>query len=230
MEVIKIDEKTYRIEDGFVRFFLLEGTKKALLIDTGMTTVNAKEIACSITKLPVVLLNTHADPDHVGGNKGFECFYMNVAEEENFRRNGNDYGKIIPVTENTVIDLGDRPLKIIDVPGHTPGSIAVLDVNNRVLIGGDSVQDGDIYMFGKMRNINNYILSMKHLLEYENEFDTVYPSHGTFPVGKELIGKLVCGAEEIASGKAKGTLKDMFGNKVMLYRFDFAGFLCDVKQ
>ena len=41
--------------------FLLVGTEKALLIDSGMNTLNAKQIAESITKLPIILLNTHAD-------------------------------------------------------------------------------------------------------------------------------------------------------------------------
>ena len=44
-DIIKIDEKTYRIEDGMVRFFLLIGEKKALLIDSGMNTPDAKKIA-----------------------------------------------------------------------------------------------------------------------------------------------------------------------------------------
>ena len=43
---------------------------------------------------------------------------------------------MIPLKEGDIIDLGDRPLEIIDNPGHTPGSIAILDVKNRVLIGG----------------------------------------------------------------------------------------------
>ena len=53
------------------------------------------------------------------------------------------------MTQGDIIDLGDRPLKIIDIPGHTPGSIAILDVKNRVLISGDSV-DGNaatLYQF-----------------------------------------------------------------------------------
>lgn len=229
MEIIKITENTYRIEDGFVRFFLLEGTEKALLIDTGMTTVNAREIAESITSLPLELINTHADPDHIGGNRGFNKFYMNPDEEENFRFHGNSSGTIIPVNENFIIDLGDRPLKIIEIPGHTPGSIGILDIKNRILIGGDSVQNGDIFMFGPMRNIDKYVSSMKHLLEFENEFDTIYPSHGTFPVQKDLIGKLIEGAQNIISKKANGNQIEMHGNKVMLYKFDFAGFLCDLK-
>ena len=64
-DIIKIDEKTYRIEDGMVRFFLLLGEKKALLIDSGMNTPEAKEIAESITSLSLELLNTHADRDHI---------------------------------------------------------------------------------------------------------------------------------------------------------------------
>ena len=35
--VIRIDETTYRLEDGFVRAFLLSGSGKAILIDTGDT-------------------------------------------------------------------------------------------------------------------------------------------------------------------------------------------------
>lgn len=227
MEIIKINENTWRIEDDFVRFFLMEGTEKALLVDTGMTTVNAKEIAQSITNLPLELINTHADPDHVGGNKGFEKFYMSAAEEENLRSHGNDFGKIEAVKEGDVIELGNRPVKIIDIPGHTPGSIALLDVKNRVLIGGDSVQNGDIFMFGPMRNITKYISSMKHLKEYDDAFDEVYPSHGTFPVKKDLIDKLISAAEDITKGKASGNQIEMFGNKVMLYKFEIAGFLCE---
>lgn len=226
MEIVKINQDTYRIEDGFVRFFLLEGTEKALLIDTGMTTENAREIAESITKLPLELLNTHADPDHIGGNKGFENFYMSPMEEENFRMHGGK-GNIVPVKEGDVIELGNRSLKIIDLPGHTPGSIGILDMKNRVLIGGDSVQDGDIFMFGPMRNISKYISSMKHLKDFTCDFDTVYPSHGKFPVTKELVDKLIQGASEIVEGNAEGKQIDMFGNKVLHYRFEYAGFFCD---
>ena len=38
-EIIRINEDTVRIEDGGGRFFLLEGTEKALLIDTGMNNI-----------------------------------------------------------------------------------------------------------------------------------------------------------------------------------------------
>ena len=42
-------------------------------------------------------------------------------------------------------------------------------------------------MFGKYRNIDDYIMSVKHLYDYENQYDEIYPMHGTFPVKKDLI-------------------------------------------
>ena len=42
-EIIKINDNTWRIEDGGVRFFLLTGTQKALLVDSGMNVHNAKD-------------------------------------------------------------------------------------------------------------------------------------------------------------------------------------------
>ena len=40
-EIIPMNENTWRIEDGGVRFFLLAGEEKALLIDSGMNLKNA---------------------------------------------------------------------------------------------------------------------------------------------------------------------------------------------
>ena len=44
-QIIKIDDDTWRIENDGVRFFLLKGSRKALLIDSGMNVRNVKEMA-----------------------------------------------------------------------------------------------------------------------------------------------------------------------------------------
>ena len=222
-EIIKINENTWRIEDEFVRFFLFCGTEKSILIDSGVSTTNAREIAESLTSLPLMIINTHADRDHVAGNGAFDEVYMSPREENNYRNAGGQ-NRIIPVKEGDVIDLGDRPLKIIDIPGHTPGSIAILDEKNRVLVSGDSVQNSDIYMFGEKRNIDDFIESLKHLSKYDGTYDTIYPMHGSFPVTPDLIPKLIEGAKEVKAGTAKSTEVDLFGHKVGLYKFDYAGF------
>ncbi|MBR5762446.1 MAG: MBL fold metallo-hydrolase [Lachnospiraceae bacterium] len=224
-DVIKINENTFRIEDGMVRFFLLLGSEKALMIDSGMTTKDARKIAEGLTNLPIELMNTHGDGDHIAGNAAFDTFYMGPADADNLARKAADLiPRITPVHEGDVIDLGGRPLEIIDNPGHTPGSIAILDINNRVLIGGDAIQNGNIYMFGAHRNINDYVKSLKHLLTFKKRFDTVYPSHGSFPVEPDLIEKLIEGAESIIRDEVKGEDMDLYGNPITLYKFPFAGF------
>ena len=226
--IIRINKDTWRIEDGHVRFFLFCGTKRAALIDTGMNRPDAKQIAESLTELPLILVNTHADPDHISGNGAFDSFYMNPSEEENYRAHGGR-GELIPVREGDVIELGERPLKVIDIPGHTPGSIAILDEKNRVLVSGDTVQDGNIFMFGPRRDLGVYIRSLGHLALYDGLYDEIYPMHGTFPVMPDLISKLQKGAGEIRDGLAAGTQVNVLGRDVCLYRFPYAGFLCNLK-
>ena len=223
-EIIQMNGNSWRIEDNGVRFFVLEGTEKALLIDSGMNTPDAGEIAKKITKKPLELLNTHADVDHISGNGAFDSCYMCDAEEENYRAHGAK-GNIRAIKEGDVIDLGDRPLEIIEIPGHTPGSIAILDINSRILISGDSVQSGIIFMFGPFRSMETYVGSMKKLMTFTDRFDSIWPSHGDIPVTPDMIAKLIEYAETILAGKAEGQPVERFGPNVMVYKFDEAGFL-----
>ena len=226
-EIIPINENSWRIEDSGVRCFLLTGSEKALLIDSGRELHTARDIAESLTDLPVMLLNTHADGDHTGSNEQFESFYMHPDEEAHFRRGGRD-GTIIPVREGDILDLGGRELRIIDLPGHTPGSIAVLDVGNRVLISGDPVQEhGRIFMFGAHRNMENYIRSLEHLETFTAEFDEIWPSHADIPISPALIRKLHDGALDVLDGKVAGSPVEVHGNQVIAYDLGFCTLLCD---
>ena len=225
--ITKANESTWIIDDGGVRLFLLAGEEKALLIDSGMNLHTAKDVAESLTELPVMLLNTHADRDHIGSNEQFASFYMHPKEEAVCRRSGLT-GTVLPVQEGDVIDLGKRELRIIDLPGHTPGSIAVLDVNSRVLISGDPIQaHGRIFMFGDHRNMADYISSLDHLETYREQFDWIWPSHADLPVAKDLIPRLRDGAAEILAGRAKGTEAELFGKAVAVFNLGFSTFLCN---
>lgn len=227
MEIIKMSKDSWRIEDQGVRFFLLAGEEKALLIDSGMKIRNAKEIAEELVSLPIELLNTHGDMDHIGSNDEFEYFYMNPAEASNYYNTQGRTGSFIPVENGDILDLGNRKLEMIHIPGHTPGSIAVLDIDNRVLYGGDTVQDGTIFMFGVQRELHAYMQSLKKLKRYQKRFDKIYPSHGTIPVQPELICRLYGGAASILEGKAVGTDTEFHGIPLKLYDVGCAKFLCD---
>lgn len=199
-KIIKMNENTYRIENMHVRCFLLIGNNKACLIDSGMTIQNIKEICKDITDLDLILINTHADRDHIGANNEFETFYMHPLEEENYHMMGGNktYESII---EGDMIDLGDRILKVIHTPGHTPGSIALLDETNRMLFSGDPIQDGQIYMFGPMRSVEPYLNSLDKIYNMKDTFDVICPSHGTCPIDVEIILKLKQDIKDIEDGK-----------------------------
>lgn len=229
VNIEQIDSSTWAVNEEGVRFFLLAGKEKALLIDSGMQTEDAKGIAESLTELPIALLNTHADPDHIRCNGQFEAAYMHPSEAVNYYHSQRRQEEIIPVWDKDVLDLGERPLEIIHIPGHTPGSIAVLDVKNRRLFSGDPIQDGMIFMFGIQREMRAYRHSLKRLEGYGERFDEIYPSHGTCPVSPDMIGKLYDASGDILDGKIPGEEGERFGQKIMVYDVGIARFLCDGK-
>lgn len=225
-EIIRMNPNTWRIEDGGVRLFLLTGTEKALLIDSGMNLHTARDVAAGLTDLPLSLLNTHADRDHIGSNEQFDTFYMHPAEEPVYRRSGKP-GTILPVADGDTLDLGERVLRIIHLPGHTPGSIAVLDVQNRVLISGDPIQEhGPIFMFGDHRSMTDYIASLDRLQAFTDQFDEIWPSHADIPISPAVIPRLRDGARDVLAGKIPGVPREVHGVTVMAHDLGFCVLLC----
>ncbi|MBR0478542.1 MAG: MBL fold metallo-hydrolase [Solobacterium sp.] len=226
----RINEQTWEFDEGGVRFFLLAGNKEAVLLDSGMETHNARELAQELTDLPLALMNTHADRDHLGSNHEFEWFYMHPAELSNLYNTQKSTGTVRPVWDGQKMDLGDRELEIIHIPGHTPGSIAVLDRKYRMLFTGDPIQDGRIFMFGVQREMHAYRLSLKKLDAYRGEFDTVWPCHGTSPVSPELIDQLYDASADVMEGKVPYTRAEVFGNTIRIYDVGCAQFMLDDKD
>ena len=215
--IITLSQDTWCVEDCGVRCFILKGTKSGLLIDTGMKLKGIRKIAEDLTGLPVRLINTHADPDHIGANSEFGSFMMHPSECANYYGMFHGKGDVDPVYDGDEIDLGERELEIILIPGHTPGSIMLLDRRNRILFSGDSVQDGRIFLFGPMRDIHGYILGLKRLRGWEGKFDRVYPSHGSLPLELGIIPSLIDGAERVMRGEVEGNKGEAFGQSFIVY-------------
>ena len=223
----EIYENTWAELDKGVRFFLLTGTERALVIDTGMNGVDIRGAVSAHTGLPLTLLNTHADRDHIGSNAEFERFCMHPDEEPVYRRSGLG-GVIVPVRDGDELDLGGRRLRILHLPGHTPGSIAVLDVKNRVLISGDPIQaHGRIYMFGAHRDLAAYIRSLDRLSLEAGSFDEIWPSHADLPLSPAVIRPLRDGAQAILDGTITGTPAELHGLPIMACDLGFCTLLCD---
>ena len=227
MDIRKIDEQTIVFDEGGVRFFLLLGSEKALLIDSGMMTHDADELARKCTGLPLELLNTHADRDHLGSLSSFPWSYMHPSEASNFYKTQGAQGRFVPVWEGDILDLGGRPLEIVHLPGHTPGSIAVLDRKCRRIFTGDPVQDGRIYMFGVQREMHAYRESLLRLDARKDEFDEIWPSHGTAPLSPDIIMKLYEASGEVLRGRTPHSEEELHGHTVWAYDAGCAVFLCD---
>lgn len=224
--ISSIDNHTWRIDEGGVRFFLLEGREKALLIDSGMQVTNAKDIAKTLTKNPIELINTHGDRDHIGSNAQFERFYMSLSEAANYYSKGGK-GTIIPVSEGDIYDLGNRKLEIIGLSGHTPGSIGILDLNSRRLFSGDPIQkNGQIYMFGPMRDMHAYIASLTRLSRRISEISEIYPSHSIAPIEPEAISECLKCAKRFVEDSPHGDKIKLFDNlHVIRYDMGYTSFL-----
>lgn len=88
------------------------------------------------------------------------------------------------------IDLGDRRLEIHEVPGHSPGQLAVLDREARDLYGGDVVHmDAGLYLHFKHCDINAYVDTFNRLIDLRDSggFNRLLTSHNPDFTGDELV-------------------------------------------
>ena len=197
-------DQLWIIEEENVRSFLLVGTERALLIDSGCCIEDMRGIVEKITSLPVILANTHVDMDHINCNHQFAEIYMHPAEYALYHKNTGRNDVLKPLWDGTVISLGDRDIITVMNPGHTAGCVTFFDAAGRRLVGGDSIQTGRIFMFGETRDLLAYAHSMRRMEGYLDKIDLVYPSHAECPVKAAVIPELAEGVGRMLRGEIKG--------------------------
>ena len=108
----------------------------------------------------------------------------------------------LPVQDGDTFDLGGRTLQVIHVPGHTPGSIVLLDVERRWLFSGDMVCDeGVLLNFPESCSVQTFKDSMLKLKSLSDQWDTIYPAHHIKPIDNSFIDEYIACAEEVLSGQ-----------------------------
>lgn len=85
------------------------------------------------------------------------------------------------------IDLGGRTLSVVDLPGHTPGSIGLIDHEEGALLSGDAVYDGGLIDTLPESDVEQYVRTMERLRLFD--VGVVYPGHGE-PFGREHLREL----------------------------------------
>ena len=135
--------------------YLIVGSERAMLVDSLMSRGDRRlyDIVREKTDKPIVVVHTHAHGDHVGAelrefiDAGCEIWLG----EHDFGILGG-FGASYPkepfkaLTDGQRISLGDRTLEVIEVAGHTPGSVVFLDRDRRQMFSGDTVGSGPIWL------------------------------------------------------------------------------------
>lgn len=168
----KIGKGTANINEYLSSEFLLEGKKRAVLMDTGMGFFNLKKFVKSKTSKEIMVVNSHFHPDHSNGNHKWEKVYIGENDLPSFSSDDvyfklfgdissavyENYPKVrllkpvinkvfrtrkgrtkyIPLRDGEKINLGERTLIVKDFPGHTPGSITLLDPKQKLIYAGDA--------------------------------------------------------------------------------------------
>ncbi len=221
--VTKLAEGFWAIGQDFVRCFLLAGSRRALLLDSCDADARLDLLVAELTDKPVTLVQTHCDADHIGASRYFADLRMHPSEFHLLRMTSDLPLAPAAIWEWDVLDLGGRQLEVLLLPGHTPGSIALLDRENRILFSGDTVKDNVMYMFGPGRDLPAYTDSLERLYAMRDAFDAIYACHGRLPVTSALIPDLIEGARRLHAGELSGE-DDGSGLPCKLYTHGGASF------
>ena len=211
----QLRQNLWALEEDGVRSYLIVGQERALLVDTGYGVQDYRnQIAC-VTDLPVALVITHADVDHVGGNAGFPQRYIHPADLNRVRGLlPEDNGPYQELRDGQSLDLGGTELEVMHCPGHTPGSVMFYNRAERYLISGDSLGSEPIWMFGEQRSPADFRQSILHLRELAAGTETIYPSHGPTPLEDfdGLTADTIAAVDDYLAGK----------KETGLFRVDYA--------
>lgn len=140
--------------------FLFFGKDRALLLDTGsrngdlaptlQRVVHLWLKRNSRTSIPLMVVHTHEHEDHVAGDAAVQAMndpaiavtLIPATVDAN-----KSFYHIAQWPEDTgSVDLGDRVIDAIPIPGHSNASIALYDRKTAILFSGDTLYPGRLYV------------------------------------------------------------------------------------
>ena len=195
--------------------FLIESNSQCIIVDPGCyESYEQQELINYISEnnlTPLSIINTHCHIDHILGVEYLKHHY-NIPFEigknelpvlrstklmaqvygfEGYKEPG--YDRLL--TEGEEITVGDSSWKVLDVPGHSPGHIALYEENNKLCLAGDvlflnSIGRTDL-PGGDYDTLINSIRNK--LFEFPDDV-VIYPGHGPeTTIGEEKINNPFCG-------------------------------------
>ena len=162
MQVQRYDEDTFVIRQSIKTNFegpflyLLFGQDRALLIDTGAGGLKIRPTIDALidtwlsehsrASIPLVVAHSHSHGDHHQGDGEFidrpDTVVVGLKPEEV----AGFFGISHWPDEIGTFDLGGRKLSIIPTPGHEPAHIMIYDPKTAILLSGDMLYPGRLYV------------------------------------------------------------------------------------
>ena len=234
ISVLRLNEDVLMFTSAGASFYLVCGRNCAAVIDTGITRdEKILPIMRKYTDLPLVLVITHAHLDHMYHIDEFETSYMchdefSIPDEFlPFMTGGKQ--EYLPTTldiqDGDVIDLGGDSLEICKVPGHTPGSVVILEKKHNMLFTGDAIGSGyGVYMqVNAATSLVEYRKSLQHMLQfladrgglmsfygghhYQQFQSSLVPHFNPLNIG--LLGDLLTLVDKIIKGEVVGRMSSV---------------------
>ncbi len=227
--------------------YLIVGSSSALLFDTGLGVVPMRPIVAQLTTLPVRVLNSHTHYDHVGGNAEFESVLavatpFTTANQGGFPHaelagevavesfcggppTGADTGAYLTrawrtsrvVADGDTLDLGGRVLEILQVPGHTPDAVALLDRAHKLLWTGDTYYDGPVWLYVPETDLDAYERSIARLAALAPQLTRLLPAHNLATAEPARLGEMEHAIRAVREGTTKGVSQ---GKNRILFPFE----------
>ena len=212
--------------------YLIIGTQRALLFDTGMGISNIKTVVQGLTTLPVSVVNSHTHNDHVGDNWRFSDVYGMATDFTRTNARGSTVDAQAELAPEQIcgtlpqgfdpksyrtrpfhishwlhdgdgINLGDRTLEVISTPGHTPDSIALLDEGNGLLFTGDTFYLGPIYLYRPETDLSAYVSSVKRIAALASHLQLLLPAHNVPVAEPSYLPRVLNAIQQVRQGQAK---------------------------
>jgi glyoxylase-like metal-dependent hydrolase (beta-lactamase superfamily II) len=226
--------------------YLVLGDERAVLFDTGLGIADVSQETARLSELPMVVINSHSHYDHVGDDHRFEEVWafdnllevsriergLTPSEAVHFVPPGSHHSsprgfdpatyriRPSPVTrrlqDRERIELGGRTLTVYHTPGHSPGSICLLDSRRNLLVTGDTFYPGTLYAHFAESDLGAYRASLNRLVELSEQVSHLCPAHNEAVVDKRLLTSARDALEQIAHGCAE----HYFDAGLRMYCFD----------
>jgi glyoxylase-like metal-dependent hydrolase (beta-lactamase superfamily II) len=169
--------------------------ERIAIVDTGIPGGEALvwRVLDSLGRSPsdvVAIVNSHFHGDHTGSNGALRSrtnarimiHALDAPRLGSGEIEGPSAGPAdVFLEDGASIDLGDRELRIVHLPGHTPGSIGVYLADEKALFTGDSLQARGtaVQLIASYADPEAYVASVRRTLELD--IDHLVPAHAFVP-------------------------------------------------